>query len=338
MSEPAEPYDLIGVGIDSFNASLAALAEPLSDLRVLFLEAKSRLAWNVGLRTEEVRACIPLLGDLVTLVDPTSRWSFVSYLRANNLLFPFLSLRRTHISRQEYEHYCRWVVGSLPPCVFGRSVQSVRWDAEDRLFHVEHMDSCGRKTVERAANVVLGAGAAPVATPPSGQGAATADVFLKRSWERPERDSPHHVNADNAQPQKGGNVPIPEQWRHGKSSGFDETITEIYDSCAIDRIVLERGDMPTSPAFLDPLVSFIEWDSPGRYAVDSHFRVALTPQISGSLFVHKAEIDIPGPGVFNLGLAAWRSATIINALLGRDQYGLSDLHGAYNPVSPVGAL
>ncbi|MDX3763963.1 lysine N(6)-hydroxylase/L-ornithine N(5)-oxygenase family protein [Streptomyces sp. AK02-04a] len=424
MSEETEPYDLIGVGIDPFNASLAALAEPLSDLSVLFLEAQPRFTWRPGLRIEESQACISLLADLVTLVDPTSRWSFLSYLRAHSLAFPFLSLKRFHISRLEYDHYCRWVVTSLPACVFDRSVGSVRWDAEDRLFHVEHTDSCGRSTVDRAVNVVLGTGAEPVVPPQFsglvgkhvlhvadyqhharalreaedvtvvGSTQAAAEVFLDLLRSRngpdnglrwlspssasplaeysrggPERVASHYAKARHAQPQRAGNIPVPAQWQPGMVGVEGETITDLcslfhersvvtgnghadlmpgatvisarrsgeryelhcrYDQsgqefrCTTDRIVLATGDAPISPVFLDPMVAFIEWEGLGRYRIDSHFRVALAPQISGSMFAYNSGIRTHGNDSADLGLGAWRGATIINALLGRDQYHLSD--------------
>ncbi|WP_164992576.1 SidA/IucD/PvdA family monooxygenase [Streptomyces sp. L2] len=158
MSEETEPYDLIGVGIDAFGASLAALAEPAPDLRVLFLERQPRFQWGPGVRLDSGHPCISMLADLVTLADPTSRWSFLAYLHTRERLYPFLSLRRFHISRMEYDHYCRWVVRSLPACAFGQSVRSIHWSEEDGLFHVEHTDPDGRSAVRRAVNVVLGTG------------------------------------------------------------------------------------------------------------------------------------------------------------------------------------
>lgn len=327
MSEEAEPYDLIGVGIDPFNASLAALAEPVSDLSVLFLEAKPRFAWNAGLESEGGQACIPMLSDLVTLVNPTSRWSFLAYLRANDLLFPFLSLKRFHISHHEWDRYCRWVVDSLPSCLFDRAVQSVRWDVGDRLFHVEHMDSRGRKTVERAVSVVLGAG--PVAT-------VRFPTSLDRVFWRPHWSASAPPAYSWGDPER--DAPVDDETIAKICALFHERRASGDDACGSFLSNATRGDVPPPPAYLDPLVPFIEWEPTGCYGVDSCFRVALTSQISGSLFVHKAEIHTPGIGRPNVGLGAWRSAIVINALLGRDQYHLSDLPDAYEPGPPVGAV
>jgi hypothetical protein len=39
-------YDFIGVGIGPFNLGLACLAQPISELRGLFLEQKSEFNWH----------------------------------------------------------------------------------------------------------------------------------------------------------------------------------------------------------------------------------------------------------------------------------------------------
>ncbi|TWF95537.1 lysine N(6)-hydroxylase/L-ornithine N(5)-oxygenase family protein [Saccharopolyspora dendranthemae] len=170
-------HDLVGVGIGPFNLSLAALAEPVDDLSVAFLESKPEFSWHHGLLIEGTTLQVPFLADLVTLIDPTSRWSFLSYLAAQERLFPFYFAENFHISRREYDHYCRWVADSLPSCRFGRRVTAVRWDAGDELFHVESEDV---RTAERetliARNVVLGVGTEPTVPEPM-RGLLGEDVF-----------------------------------------------------------------------------------------------------------------------------------------------------------------
>lgn len=151
-------YDVVGVGIGPFNLALAALADPL-DLRAAFFERDDTFRWHPGMLIEGTTLQVPFLADLVTLVDPTSRWSFLSYLRAHDRLFPFYFAERFHVSRHEYEDYCRWVATALPSCRFGRTVESVRWDGS--AFVV----TAGGESV-RAANVVLGVGTEPTVPDP----------------------------------------------------------------------------------------------------------------------------------------------------------------------------
>jgi lysine N6-hydroxylase len=165
--EPACPYDIVGVGTGPFNLSLAALAEPVGELRCLFLEARHEFSWHPGLLLEGTELQVPFLADLVTMVDPTSRWSFLSYLRAHERLFPFFFAERMHIPRREYDHYCRWVASSLPSCLFGAEVTELAWDDAARAFIIRYTDgdTGGHRTVLARA-VVLGVGTQPTVPPP----------------------------------------------------------------------------------------------------------------------------------------------------------------------------
>ena len=154
----AAPYDLVGVGIGPFNLSLAALADGVPGLRGLFLEAKPQFSWHPALLLDGARMQVPFLADLVSLVDPTSRWSFLAYLRAHDRLFPFYFSEQSHLSRREYQHYCRWVSQHLPNCRFDSPVHAVSWDGRAQLFRISLPDG---STVP-ARNLVLGVGTEPV--------------------------------------------------------------------------------------------------------------------------------------------------------------------------------
>ncbi|WP_078661283.1 GNAT family N-acetyltransferase [Streptomyces sp. NRRL B-24484] len=152
-----EPYDLLGVGIGPFNLSLAALAHGAADaVSALFCEAEPEYRWHPGMLVEGARMQVPFLADLVSLVDPTSPWSFLNYLRHQERLFPFYFAERFQLSRREYAHYCRWVAHRLPNCRFGAPVTALRWDTDERLFRAE----AGGEEI-RARNVVLGVGTRP---------------------------------------------------------------------------------------------------------------------------------------------------------------------------------
>jgi lysine N6-hydroxylase len=158
-ADAAEPrYDLVGVGLGPFNLSLAALSDGVPGLRSLFLEAKPQFSWHPGLLLDGARMQVPFLADLVSLVDPTSRWSFLSYLRAHDRLFPFYFSEQSHLTRREYEHYCRWASQQLPNCRFGSPVHAVAWDGRARVFRVSLPE--GRTVAAR--NLVLGVGTEPV--------------------------------------------------------------------------------------------------------------------------------------------------------------------------------
>ncbi|AOR34913.1 lysine 6-monooxygenase [Streptomyces fodineus] len=72
-------------------------------------------------------------------------------------------------------------------------------------------------------------------------------------------------------------------------------------------------------AGLDP---YMRRDSGERPRIDAEFRLVLDPCVTGSVYVQNAETHTHGVGAPDLGLAAWRSATILNSLAGKDTYRL----------------
>ncbi|MER6950136.1 lysine N(6)-hydroxylase/L-ornithine N(5)-oxygenase family protein [Nonomuraea sp. NPDC000554] len=155
------PYDLVGVGIGPFNLSLAALCDGAPGLRSLFLDAKPAFSWHPGLLLEGTVLQVPFLADLVTMADPTSRWSYLNYLRCHDRMFPFFFSERFHIPRREYDHYCRWVADRLPSCRFGAEVVAVEWDDGAAAFAVVYRSADGARTRVLARQVVLGVGTTP---------------------------------------------------------------------------------------------------------------------------------------------------------------------------------
>ncbi|MFE3324053.1 lysine N(6)-hydroxylase/L-ornithine N(5)-oxygenase family protein [Streptomyces sp. NPDC059176] len=63
-------------------------------------------------------------------------------------------------------------------------------------------------------------------------------------------------------------------------------------------------------------------DSSQRPCVDDEFRLVLDPLVTGAVYVQNAERHTHGVGAPDLGLAAWRSATILNSLTGAEPYPL----------------
>ena len=72
-----------------FNLGLACLTDPIDDLDGVFLEARDELAWHPGMLLDDATLQVPFLADLVTMADPTSRWSFLNYLKETGDLYPF---------------------------------------------------------------------------------------------------------------------------------------------------------------------------------------------------------------------------------------------------------
>lgn len=161
------PRDLVGIGLGPFNLSLAALAQPLTELDTAFYEQSPAFHWHPGLLVEGTTLQVPFLADLVTLADPTNPWSFLNHLKAHDRLYPFYFAEALHIRRAEYDTYCRWVADHLPGLHFGHRVDAVHWNPERDLFEVDftRLDPHGHDTGSHdrtyTRNVAIGIGTAP---------------------------------------------------------------------------------------------------------------------------------------------------------------------------------
>ncbi len=147
-------FGAVGVGVGPFNLSLAALLAPFTGFRVRFFDKTADFQWHPGLLFPEATIQVSYLKDLVTLVDPTSSYSFLSFLRTHKRLYRFLNREETRVSRKEFSQYLAWVAGRLPNVEFGAEVREVSLDAE--TFAVG-LDGRTLSTL----NIVLGTGLIP---------------------------------------------------------------------------------------------------------------------------------------------------------------------------------
>ena len=148
-------HDVLGIGVGPFNLGLAALAEPIAELDAVFWDARPHFSWHPGLMLDDATLQVPFLADLVTMADPTSRWSFLAWLKATDRLYPFYLREDFHPLRREYSDYCRWVADQLLSVQWGRRVVAVEHDGE--AYRARSADG----GVVRARRLVLGVGSTP---------------------------------------------------------------------------------------------------------------------------------------------------------------------------------
>ncbi|MFJ8646733.1 lysine N(6)-hydroxylase/L-ornithine N(5)-oxygenase family protein [Streptomyces sp. NPDC093546] len=95
------------------------------------------------------------------------------------------------------------------------------------------------------------------------------------------------------------------------------------DRIVTDAVVLATGyrqrPLERVLAGLDP---YMRRDSTERPRVDDQYRLVLDPSVTGAVYVQNAETHTHGVGAPDLGLAAWRAATILNSLTGKEPYPL----------------
>lgn len=163
-------HDVIGVGFGPSNLALAiAVAE--EDLSsddgtsALFLERQPEFGWHRGMLIDDATMQVSFLKDLVTLRNPSSSFSFLSYLHSKDRLVDFINHKNLFPLRVEFHDYLEWAAARLSHLVrYQTEVVSVRpvalTDTVDG-FEVTARGPDGRTVHHRARNVVFGIGMAP---------------------------------------------------------------------------------------------------------------------------------------------------------------------------------
>ena len=170
--------DVAGVGIGPFNLSTAALLQPIKKLRAVFYERAQEFQWHSGLLFPEATIQVSFLKDLVTLVDPTNPYSFLSFLSSTKRLYSFITANFPRLTRVEFNQYFQWVSASLPNLRFGHPVDGVFYDGQCFVLDL------GSEMV-RTWNLILGSGLTPVipdcARPHLGPTVFHASLYLKKN-------------------------------------------------------------------------------------------------------------------------------------------------------------
>jgi lysine N6-hydroxylase len=157
LPESANTYDFVGIGLGPFNLGLACLTEPIDELDGVFLESKPDFEWHAGMFLDGAHLQTPFMSDLVTLADPTSRYSFLNYLKEKGRLYSFYIRENFYPLRVEYDDYCRWAANKLSSVRFGTTVTEVRYDEGAEVYLVK----TAAGDVFRARHLVLGTGTPP---------------------------------------------------------------------------------------------------------------------------------------------------------------------------------
>ncbi len=148
--------DIIGIGVGPFNLSLAALLTK-TDVTAKFFEQKAEFNWHKGMILPSTTLQVPFMADLVTLIDPTSPYSFLNYLHTQHRLLKFYFLEEFKIYRKEYNHYCQWVAGQLASLSFDAAVIDVAFNDSNDGFVVTVCEQ-GIQNTYHAKNLVIGTG------------------------------------------------------------------------------------------------------------------------------------------------------------------------------------
>jgi L-ornithine N5-oxygenase len=171
MSIETLEYDVIGLGFGPANLAIAvALDEDRRvrehGLRYCFLEKKPAFEWHGGMLLEDSRMQISFLKDLATLRNPSSRYTFVSYLHEKRRLEAFINISTFTPSRLEYNDYLGWAAAQFSDRVhYGEEVIGVEpvLDGGDvtRIKVISRLAD-GRTRARITRNLVVSIGGEPV--------------------------------------------------------------------------------------------------------------------------------------------------------------------------------
>ncbi len=115
-----ETYDIIGVGFGPANLAFAialeehnAAAEPGQRLSLLCCEKRGGTQWHPGMLLPDAAMQVSFLKDLATFRNPTSRYSFISFLHSVGRLVDFTNRNETAPLRIEFSTYLKWAAEQL---------------------------------------------------------------------------------------------------------------------------------------------------------------------------------------------------------------------------------
>ncbi|MFM6907013.1 MAG: lysine N(6)-hydroxylase/L-ornithine N(5)-oxygenase family protein [Acinetobacter tjernbergiae] len=157
-----EILDVIGIGIGPFNLGLAALLQPIPEIKYKFFDNKDAFVWHEGMLLEDTYLQVPFMADLTTMVDPTNPYSYLNFLKENDRLYNFYFYENFKVPRLEYNRYCQWVAHELSNLYFSHHVKDIHED--NGIFYVTVKDlKTNSNIVYKAKNLVLGVGTSPYA-------------------------------------------------------------------------------------------------------------------------------------------------------------------------------
>ncbi|MGH3657705.1 MAG: SidA/IucD/PvdA family monooxygenase, partial [Micromonosporaceae bacterium] len=144
----------IALGAGPGNLSLAALFEGAAPDRTVLFDAAPHPCWHPQLMLPGVRMQTSWLKDLVSVVDPTHRLSFLNYMVTDGRLFALLNAQFGVIPRIEYDRYLAWASEQLGNVHYGVRVDRVSFDGGFEIYSSETL-------VGRSQHLVVGLGSEP---------------------------------------------------------------------------------------------------------------------------------------------------------------------------------
>ncbi len=146
-------YQCAGIGVGPSNLSLASLLHDHAEIRNIFIDKKPKFSWHDGMRFPEATLQVAIFKDLVTLAEPTSSFSFISYLHSQGKIYHFLNAQFESLPRREFSNYFEWACERNANIHLSEEVERVGFDG---VFTIETT----RRRIT-ADNISVGVGVEP---------------------------------------------------------------------------------------------------------------------------------------------------------------------------------
>ncbi|WP_020519650.1 lysine N(6)-hydroxylase/L-ornithine N(5)-oxygenase family protein [Catelliglobosispora koreensis] len=156
-------FDLAGIGFGPSNLALAIAVSELetsdNPVSAVFLERQEQFGWHRGMLLENATMQVSFLKDLVTLRNPVSPFSFLSYLHEQGRLLDFINHKSLFPLRIEFHDYLEWAAAQV------RHLVRYSHEAVDVFLTGDHFEVIvqGPRTAEviKARNLVFATGLQP---------------------------------------------------------------------------------------------------------------------------------------------------------------------------------
>jgi lysine N6-hydroxylase len=181
-------FHTVGIGAGPANLSLAALFDVVAPHRIALFDRQPGPGWHSELLFSGARMQTSWLKDLVSLVAPCHRLTFLNYAVSTGRIFALLNSQYDVIPREEYARYLAWASEQLGNVHYGIEIDRVSFDDGFSLY------SQGRP-VARSDHLVLGMGSNPY-VPPAFVDLLGPDVFVPERL----RERINHMCSDPAAP------------------------------------------------------------------------------------------------------------------------------------------
>src|SRR5437773_6720009 len=148
----APSYHTVGIGAGPANLSLAALYQSATGNSIALFDKEPGPTWHADLLHSGIRMQTSWLKDLVSLVDPTHKLTFLNYLVSTGRLFALLNAQFDFIPRREYMRYLAWASERIDQIHYGVSIDRISLDEDGFVVF------SGGRPVARSQHVTVGVG------------------------------------------------------------------------------------------------------------------------------------------------------------------------------------